>query len=83
MLSDRKRRVRRTGSRKSNKSATTESSVLVKEEEVIEGVQGEEEVKVSEDKGAEVKVLDLSELKKKSIEDLLKIAEELGVVSNG
>ncbi|GAT76964.1 transcription termination factor Rho, partial [Ehrlichia ruminantium] len=33
MLSDRKRRVRRTGSRKSNKSATTESSVLVKEEE--------------------------------------------------
>ncbi|QLK56647.1 transcription termination factor Rho [Ehrlichia ruminantium] len=84
MLSDRKRRVRRTGSRKSNKSATTESSVvLVKEEEVIEGIQGEEEVKVPEDKGAEVKVLDLSELKKKSIEDLLKIAEELGVVSNG
>ncbi|GAT76627.1 transcription termination factor Rho, partial [Ehrlichia ruminantium] len=61
----------------------SEDILLVKEEEVIEGIQGEEEVKVPEDKGAEVKVLDLSELKKKSIEDLLKIAEELGVVSNG
>ncbi|GAT78831.1 transcription termination factor Rho, partial [Ehrlichia ruminantium] len=36
----------------------SEDILLVKEEEVIEGVQGEEEVKVSEDKGAEVKVLD-------------------------